>query len=257
MMNGVDDAYALFRFLRYQPFACWPHFNDHISKPSAKGRRVEGRIGALASLRIALAAVCLRRVKSQQIETDVPGVFEPIVDLPPRTVDIREIDFDEAELDFYQALENKTRTMFDKYVKRGWTANYMHILVLLLKLRQACDHPLLLKETREGEADRDGVRTLSRDELLGALGADRVRALEESIEEEQNCPICMDTVQDDPCATVSLFLIIVSTIRLTSCFIHRRRAATALFAASASSSRFTRTSSATATKARAPSAGTR
>ena len=201
LMNGVDDAYALFRFLRYQPFACWPHFNDHISKPSAKGRRVEGRIGALASLRIALAAVCLRRVKSQQIETDVAGVFEPIVDLPPRTVDIREIDFDEAELDFYQALENKTRTMFDKYVKRGWTANYMHILVLLLKLRQACDHPLLLKETREGEADRDGVRTLSRDELLGALGADRVRALEESIEEEQNCPICMDTVQDDPCAT--------------------------------------------------------
>ena len=85
LMNGVDDAYALFRFLRYQPFACWPHFNDHISKPSAKGRRVEGRIGALASLRIALAAVCLRRVKSQQIETDVAGVFEPIVDLPPRT----------------------------------------------------------------------------------------------------------------------------------------------------------------------------
>ena len=25
----------------------------------------------------------------------------------------------------------------------------MHILVLLLKLRQACDHPLLLKEARE------------------------------------------------------------------------------------------------------------
>ena len=75
-------------------------------------------MGALASLRIALAAVCLRRVKSQQIETDVPKV-EPIVDLPPRTIAIREIDFDEAEKDFYRALEERTVTMFDTYVKRG------------------------------------------------------------------------------------------------------------------------------------------
>ena len=53
-------------------------------------------------------------------------------------------------------LEN-TRTMFDKYVKRGWKANYMHILVLLLKLRQACDHPLMIKEAKAG-ADAE-VRT--------------------------------------------------------------------------------------------------
>lgn len=202
LMNGVDDAFALFRFLRYQPFACWPHFNNHISRPSASRRRVEARVGALASLRIALAAVCLRRVKSQQIETDIPGKFEPIVDLPPRTIAIREIDFDEAEKDFYRALEERTVTMFDTYVKRGWKANYMHILVLLLKLRQACDHPLLLKEAREqNEPDRDGVRTLTRDELLGALGADRVRALEKDIEDEANCPICMDAIEGDKCAT--------------------------------------------------------
>ena len=200
LMNGVDDAFALFRFLRYQPFACWPHFNNHISRPSASRRGVEARVGALASLRIALAAVCLRRVKSQQIETDVPGKFEPIVDLPPRTVAIREIDFDEAEKDFYRALEERTVTMFDTYVKRGWKANYMHILVLLLKLRQACDHPLLLKEARE-QNDRDGVRTLTRDELLGALGADRVRALEKDIEDETNCPICMDAIEGDKCTT--------------------------------------------------------
>jgi len=141
-------------------------------------------------------------VKSQQIETDIPGKFEPIVDLPPRTIAIREIDFDEAEKDFYRALEERTVTMFDTYVKRGWKANYMHILVLLLKLRQACDHPLLLKEAREqNEPDRDGVRTLTRDELLGALGADRVRALEKDIEDEANCPICMDAIEGDKCAT--------------------------------------------------------
>ena len=33
---------------------------------------------------------------------------------------------------------------------------------------------------------------MTRDELLGALGAERVRALEKDIEDEANCPICMD-----------------------------------------------------------------
>ena len=69
-----------------------------------------------------------------------------------------------------------------------------------LKLRQACDHPLLLKEARE-QNDRDGVRTLTRDELLGALGAERVRALEKDIEDETNCPICMDAIEGDKCTT--------------------------------------------------------
>jgi hypothetical protein len=32
------------------------------------------------------------------------------------------VDFDESENDFYHALEEGTRTMFEKYVKRGWKA---------------------------------------------------------------------------------------------------------------------------------------
>jgi len=42
-MNGADDIYPLFRFLRYQPFAAWSHFRSTISNPC---RRVKNMAGA-------------------------------------------------------------------------------------------------------------------------------------------------------------------------------------------------------------------
>jgi hypothetical protein len=165
-----------------------------ISNPCKRVKNPRAALEGMTSLRIALRAVTLRRTKQSKIDG------KPTVDLPPRTVELREVDFDEEERDFYTSLEEKTATMFDKYVKKGWKSNYMHILVLLLKLRQACDHPLMLKEARaggNGDGD-DGFPT--RDQLLAALGAARVNELENSLEEEAQCPVCMDML-DQPVST--------------------------------------------------------
>ena len=193
LMNGADDVYPLFRFLRYQPFASWPHFRGTISNPCKRVRNQQRAVEGMASLRIALQAVTLRRTKQDTIDG------RPIVDLPPRTVAIREVEMDEAERDFYHALEENTVTMFDTFVKKGFQANYMHILVLLLKLRQACDHPMILKEARAGngagDAGGNDGEFPTRDQLLVALGAARVNELEKSIEEEAQCPICFDVVE--------------------------------------------------------------
>ena len=198
LMNGADDVYSLFRFLRYQPFASWNHFRLTISNPCRKVRNPAAQLEGFKCLRVALRAVALRRTKQITIDG------APIVVLPPRTIEVKEVEFDESERDFYRALEEGTQALFDKYVKRGWKRNYMHILVLLLKLRQACDHPLLLKEARFGDQDggagEDGAGALTRDELLAELGVARVRELERNIEECEQCPICKDAV-DDAAAT--------------------------------------------------------
>ena len=193
LMNGADDVYPLFRFLRYQPFASWPHFRETISNPCRRReaiRNVEG-VGAL---RIALRAVTLRRTKATLIDG------RPIVDLPPRTVEIREVAFDESERDFYSALENNACTLFNTFVKAGWKANYFHILVLLLKLRQACDHPLMLRETRGAEAN-GAVPT--RDDLVATLGAASVERLEATIRDAGGAPECGVCAEpcDSPVAT--------------------------------------------------------
>jgi DNA repair protein RAD5 len=68
-----------------------------------------------------------------------------IVDLPPKDVDIVRLDFCQAERAFYQAIYDRSQAEFSGYVSRGSTmSNYVAIFALLLKLRQACDHPFLV-----------------------------------------------------------------------------------------------------------------
>lgn len=73
-------------------------------------------------------------------------------------------DFDEDERDFYDALERKTQVTFNKFVTSGTAmANYTSVLTMLLRLRQACDHPLLVSRStvetdalgRDNEFDQD------------------------------------------------------------------------------------------------------
>lgn len=48
------------------------------------------------------------------------------------------------EADFYQSLHERSKTKFDTYVAQGKVmSNYATVLELLLRLRQACDHPYL------------------------------------------------------------------------------------------------------------------
>ena len=201
LMNSADDVYPLFRFLRYQPFASWPHFNGVISRDANRvGGGGHRAIGAMTRLRVAMRAVTLRRTKATLIDG------RPIVDLPPRVVEDRVVAFDAADRDFYDALENNVGVAFDTFVKRGWKANYMHILVLLLQLRQACDHPLLIKGARGGgfENGQDGVENgngfASKADLIAALGADRVLALEKAMREYRQCDICYGPCEN-PSAT--------------------------------------------------------
>ena len=55
LMNGADDIYPLFRFLRYQPLAAWPHFRQHISNPCRRVKHqrkaVEGRASQIHTAR--------------------------------------------------------------------------------------------------------------------------------------------------------------------------------------------------------------
>jgi SNF2 family DNA or RNA helicase len=55
------------------------------------------------------------------------------------------VDFTVEERDFYSKLEAESRTQFREYAEAGTVKqNYVNILLMLLRLRQACDHPLLV-----------------------------------------------------------------------------------------------------------------
>lgn len=69
----------------------------------------------------------------------------PIVNIPPKRVEIQYLDFTKEERDIYDSLFKDSRTKFDHYCTAGKVlSNYAHIFSILLRLRQVCDHPFLV-----------------------------------------------------------------------------------------------------------------
>ncbi|KAJ7074976.1 SNF2 family N-terminal domain-containing protein [Mycena belliarum] len=147
MQNKVDEFYPLMRFLRIKPLNDWERFNSQIAKPISKG---PGSNLAMKRLQVVLQHVMLRRTK-EEIEKYLP--------LPARSVHLLPCQFDPAEREFYIALKTQVQTLLRRILTKGDTGGqvYMNILVLLLRLRQACDHPCLVLEDYAGDdvADYD------------------------------------------------------------------------------------------------------
>lgn len=138
-MNRAAEIFPLIRFLRIRPYNDWQKFSEDINKPIARwdgNERKEGMIKLQALLR----TITLRRTKDSLLD----GI--PIIRLPARTESPAPAEFDQDQREFYLALEQKHQIKFNKYLAAGAVMkNYAYILVLILRLRQVCDHPFLIK----------------------------------------------------------------------------------------------------------------
>jgi SNF2 family DNA or RNA helicase len=152
-----------------------------------KGTSQRGSENALKKLQALLKAVLLRRTKKSEIDG------KPILNLPERTNKSQNAVFNEDERTFYTALETKTAIQFNKYLKQGSVGrNYTNILVLLLRLRQACCHPHLIQDMEiqhNAEITVDEMTDLAKSLLPDVIA--RVKAMEGF-----ECPICYDGVEN-------------------------------------------------------------
>ena len=83
-----------------------------------------------------LDEILLRRTKTTRAED---------IQLPPRIVRVRQEKLDVKEDDFYQALYTQSQAQFNTYLQSGAVLNnYAHIFDILIRLRQAVDHPYLV-----------------------------------------------------------------------------------------------------------------
>ncbi|KAF2719821.1 hypothetical protein K431DRAFT_227830 [Polychaeton citri CBS 116435] len=155
MMNNVDELYSLIKFLRIKPYCVWENFRTDFALP-LKSQDERQRSKAMRKLQTVCKAIMLRRTKSSKHEG------RPILILPERTTDEVRPEFSQDESDFYSALDQKTQLQFNKYLRKGEVGtNYSAILVLLLRLRQACCHPHLIKDFGV-----QGVAGVTEDQLL-------------------------------------------------------------------------------------------
>ncbi|XP_028767009.1 helicase-like transcription factor CHR28 [Neltuma alba] len=136
IQNTIDELYSYFRFLKYDPYAEYKSFYNTIKVPISKNS-----IQGYKKLQAVLRAIMLRRTKGTLIDG------EPIVNLPTKTIQLNKVDFSIEERAFYTKLEADSRTQFKAYAAAGTVnQNYANILLMLLRLRQACDHPYLVKD---------------------------------------------------------------------------------------------------------------
>ena len=191
MMNNVGELYSLIRFLRIKPYDSAEKFNHDFANPIKKGDPT-GK--AMQKLQALLKAILLRRTKKSTIDG------KPILSLPERTTLAQHSEFSRDERDLYTALETQTKVQFNKYLKAGTVnRNYSNVLVLLLRLRQACCHPHLIKDFGEVA----GASNLSSEDMLKLakeLVPEVIARIRDCTGTEPphglECPVCMDMTEN-------------------------------------------------------------
>ncbi|XP_047456067.1 transcription termination factor 2 [Mugil cephalus] len=194
IQNNLLDMYSLLKFLRCSPFDEYKLWKAQVDNGSNRGRE---------RLNILTRTLLLRRTKDQLDSTG-----KPLVSLPDRTCEVHRLKLSEDEKSVYDVVFAQSRSTLQNYLKRheGKDVNQgkssssnpfdkvaqefglsqadsavsssqapqqvsstVHILSLLLRLRQCCCHISLLKKTLDStELQGDGI-VLSLEEQLNAL----------------------------------------------------------------------------------------
>ncbi|KAL8157763.1 helicase-like transcription factor CHR28 [Apium graveolens] len=181
IQNSIDELFSYFRFLRYEPYNTYKSFCSTLKHPISINS-----IQGYKKLYAVLRTVMLRRTKGTVIDG------KPIITLPSKTVNLRKVEFSVEERAFYRRLEADSRSQFRAYAAAGTLGrNYATVLLMLLRLRQACDHPLLVKGFSSDSVERyssEMAATLPRNMLINLL-----KHLQTS---SAICGICKDPPED-------------------------------------------------------------
>ncbi|XP_071995106.1 transcription termination factor 2-like isoform X2 [Engystomops pustulosus] len=188
IQNNLLDLYSLLRFLRCSPFDEYKLWKSQVDNGSRKGGE---------RLTILTKSLLLRRTKEQ---LDHKG--RPLVELPQRRCERHELKLSSQEQAVYDVIFARSKSTLQNYLKRheggapaaprpadnpfdrvarefgsspgdvsapAQGSSTVHILSLLLRLRQCCCHLSLLKTTLDQlELKNEGL-TLTLEEQLNAL----------------------------------------------------------------------------------------
>ncbi len=128
--NTVGEVWSLFEFLMPGFLGNHASFTRNFLKPIMK----ENDARALAHLRQKVECFMLRRTK-----------HEVLKELPDKIEQVRSCKMTDAQNVLYQEiLARVKKEIFDSVKTKGYEKSHIHILAGLTKLRQVCNHPVLL-----------------------------------------------------------------------------------------------------------------
>ncbi|EON68641.1 hypothetical protein W97_07899 [Coniosporium apollinis CBS 100218] len=184
MQNNLDELQSLIRFLRIKPYNELRPWKDQITGPMKNGR------GTLAMKRLQyfLKAFMKRRTKDVLKKEGALNPGGKVKDegsgsagfrIMGRKIETVTAQFDADERRFYNRLADRAQNRLDEMMG-GEKTDYIGALVLLLRLRQACNHPELVGSNLK--KDKDALATGSK-APSGAQTPSRSRAVNDDADD--------------------------------------------------------------------------
>uniref|UniRef100_A0A8D0EQ67 Transcription termination factor 2 n=1 Tax=Strix occidentalis caurina TaxID=311401 RepID=A0A8D0EQ67_STROC len=192
IQNNLQDMYSLLRFLRCSPFDEYKVWKYQVDNNTKKGGE---------RLSLLTRSLLLRRTKDQLDSTG-----KPLVSLPQRSTQLHQLKLSAEEQSVYNVLFARSRSTLQSYLKRqeqknegrdytggnpfekvaqefgvsqkeflagsqsaSQVSSTVHVLSMLLRLRQCCCHLSLLKVALDQVNLNSEGLSLSIEEQLGAL----------------------------------------------------------------------------------------
>ncbi|KAL8715895.1 MAG: hypothetical protein Q9220_000562 [cf. Caloplaca sp. 1 TL-2023] len=202
MQNHLDELQSLIKFLRIKPYNDLSVWKDQITRPLSQGR---GGI-AMKRLQFYLKAFMKRRTKDVLKQEGAlnpggkatnKGSNENGFKITQRNIKSVEAEFSPEERTFYKKLEGRTDRSLEEMME-GKKMNYASALVMLLRLRQACNHPKLVGGSMAGDTD-----ALSTEKSGGTRTPKKSKVVEKEIDELANLlgGVSVETRKCDLCQT--------------------------------------------------------
>lgn len=186
IINNLKDIYSLVRFIGLTGgLERLEIFNSVLIRPLNQGDE-----NASLLLQALMATICLRRKKEMKfVDLKLPELSEYV----------HRIDFLDHEKEKYEALQAEAKGLLHTY-QRGHSSNgkpqdtYRHLLEMLLRLRQVCNHWKLC-----GERVTSILSVLESQKVVDLTPENR-KALQDmlqlSVESQEDCPICLETLHN-------------------------------------------------------------
>jgi SNF2 family DNA or RNA helicase len=200
MQNNLDELQSLIKFLRIRPYDDLREWKEHIDKPMRNGK------GHIALRRLHSLLQCFMKRRTKEI-LKVDGALnpggKPTEEGKPSTTGFKvterkivtvSTELSPAERKFYNRLEARADKSIEAML--GGKVNYASALTLLLRMRQACNHPKLVEGKLE--KDKDALSTDASQKNQDADIDSMADMLAGMGIESKNCSICgYELTRDD------------------------------------------------------------
>ncbi|KAL8841686.1 MAG: hypothetical protein Q9176_003081 [Flavoplaca citrina] len=185
IINSLKDLYSMVRFLRLSGgLERLEVFNGVLIRPLNQGSEEASLL-----LQALMGTICLRRKKEMSfVDLRLPELSEYV----------HRVEFLPHEKEKYDALQAEAKGLLDNFKNREASTRsegtYCHLLEILLRLRQVCNHWKLC-----GDRVTSLLKDLETSKVVD-LTPENKKALQDmlqlSIDSHEDCPICLEPLHN-------------------------------------------------------------